>query len=161
MFIAHLPVGYLIGKFLPTSFDRTAYWLMLVGSILPDLDLLLFYFRDGQAVHHHTYLTHRPLLWGAVTLIGLLISRMHVVGTAFFTLGLAGLMHMLLDTIAGAINWGWPWFNMAGPMVVVPATQNHWILSFLTHWTFAVELVICAVVYFVWRRTRQRKSPGE
>ncbi|MBB3992622.1 hypothetical protein GGR95_000241 [Sulfitobacter undariae] len=59
MFIAHVPAAYLLSRSLR---DPQAQIALLIGSVAPDLDLTRFYFLDGQSIHHHEYLTHRPLL---------------------------------------------------------------------------------------------------
>jgi inner membrane protein len=63
---------------------------------------------------------------------------------------------MALDSIAGQIAWGWPATHHAAPLVAVPATQDWWVMSFLLHWTFTVELVICAAALLVWWRGVQK-----
>tara|TARA_R110002074_G_scaffold106625_5_gene230471 strand:+ start:14842 stop:15258 length:417 start_codon:yes stop_codon:yes gene_type:complete len=108
MFIAHVSAGYLLTRSLRHVLNRTERLTILVGSLLPDVDLLLFYFRDGQSAHHHTYLTHRPVFWVAVVGLGLAAQRRHRSGRMLGVLGMAGLLHLILDAVGGAINWGWP-----------------------------------------------------
>ncbi|MGC1495807.1 MAG: metal-dependent hydrolase [Sulfitobacter sp.] len=160
MFIAHLPTGYLLGHSLRSVFDRSARIALVVGSILPDFDLMRFYFFDAQMIHHHTYLSHRPIIWAAMLLLGLLLSKKCAAGAMLTAFGLGGLLHMALDSIAGAIDWGWPLFSFAAPLIVVPATHDNWILSFLLHWTFAMELVLCTAAYVVWSNARKQKTPA-
>ena len=59
---------------------------------------------------------------------------------------------------AGAIAWGWRLSNAAHPLGVVPATQNHWVLSFVLHWTFLVVIGLCLLAAIVFRT--QRRSGG-
>jgi inner membrane protein len=150
MIIGHLPVGYLAACASEPAFgrDRVIWWSLLAGSVVPDLDMLWFFFVDHGAVHHHSYLTHNPNLWLGLLLVGLVLRFRVLIG-----LGLGAVLHLAMDTIAGAVVWGWAGFGFSGPLVVVPATQDHWILSFLVHWTFGVELVLTAVALIVlWRR---------
>ncbi|MBB3992621.1 hypothetical protein GGR95_000240 [Sulfitobacter undariae] len=70
---------------------------------------------------------------------------------------MGALLHMVLDTFLGKINWTWPWGEFGGPLTVVPASQSHWILSFLLHWTFLTEIVICAAA--LWLYLRRRRHP--
>lgn len=58
MFVAHLPAGYILSKFWK---NKTAQYFLLIGSILPDLDLLYFYTIGQRAVVHHAYPTHSPI----------------------------------------------------------------------------------------------------
>ncbi len=145
MMIAHLPAGYLCARGLRVSgASLPLAWGVIVGSIAPDLDMLWFVLVDGGAVHHHSYLTHRPALWFMV-LVGALMVR----SKAFIGVGLGALLHVSLDTIAGSIVWGWPIWPEPVTLVHVPPTHDHWVQSFLAHWTFRVELAILATAAFV------------
>ncbi len=135
MFIGQLPGGYLAARALWERNQRTLIIATMIGSVLPDIDMLWFHLVDHGSVHHHTYLTHRPALWACIALLGLVLRKRII-----FALGLGGLVHMVLDSIVGAIAWGWPLSNAAQPLVTVPATHANWIMSFLTHWTFLVEI---------------------
>lgn len=159
MFIAHLPAGYLLSQSLRLVTNRAERIGLMAGSILPDFDLLLFYFRDAQSLHHHSYLTHRPLFWAVVFIAGASASRYHS-ARLLMALALGALLHLLLDTHIGMINWGWPFYDFRGPLVIVPASRSHWVLSFLTHWTFALELGLCGITVAIWHRAQKRKNPG-
>lgn len=153
MFIGHLPAGYLLARGLrATGVSRALAVGVLFGSIAPDVDMLWWAFVDSS-VHHHTFTTHRPAVWVAVLVVGLLTRSHGLLGA-----GIGGVLHMALDSIAGAIAWGWPVWTDGAPLVVVPATQDHWVLSFLVHWTFRVEIAIVCVAALVlllgWRRGR-------
>ncbi|MHA6263136.1 metal-dependent hydrolase [Arenibacterium sp. CAU 1754] len=152
MFIGHLPGAYLALKASPTRIAPVLFGTALVGSVLPDVDLAAFYFWHDRAFHHHEYITHRPLIWVGLLALGLILSR-RMPGTVLTGLGVGGVIHMLLDSITGQITWGWPVSDFAQPLVVVPATRSHWILSFLTHWTFLVEITVCSVAALVWWRS--------
>ncbi|MCC1493288.1 metal-dependent hydrolase [Cognatishimia sp. F0-27] len=149
MMIAHLPAGYLLATGLDGRVATLAFWGVLFGSIAPDLDMLWFFFVDQGASHHHGYITHRPAFWLFVLLAGVVTRNRFIAGA-----GVGALFHLLLDSIVGEIAWAWPISDATWPLVIVPATQNHWILSFLFHWTFLVELVVlaCAALVFISRR---------
>ncbi|MBY5931795.1 metal-dependent hydrolase [Tateyamaria omphalii] len=150
MIIGHAPAGYLLASALDRSFfrDPVIFWSIVVGAVVPDLDMLWFFFVDRGTTHHHTYLTHDPTLWSVLLFIGFVLTSRLLIG-----LGMGGLLHMALDSIAGAVTWGWGAYSVSGPLVVVPPTQDHWLMSFLLHWLILVEIVlwICAAVLF-WRR---------
>ncbi|UWR86651.1 hypothetical protein [Phaeobacter inhibens] len=41
------------------------------------------------------------------------------------------------------------------PSGYVPAAQSHWVLSFLLHWTFVLELGIWVLALYLWcKRSR-------
>lgn len=156
MFIGHLPAGYLAAKSLQAAGARKAVFIgILVGSIAPDFDMLWFYLVDHGSTHHHDYLTHRPIVWACILALGLVFRKGLLIG-----FGLGGLFHLVLDSIAGKVTWGWPFFDTATTLVVVEATHDHWIKSFLSHWTFKVELVVVAVAIIVLVRSNFKgKSP--
>ncbi|UVK41608.1 metal-dependent hydrolase [Mesorhizobium sp. AR10] len=148
MLIAHLPSGYILGTFARHRW-RDGSSIMaaaLVGSVIPDIDMLYFHFVDGGRTHHHTYITHWPLFWAASGLIALAFAKwraprhLAIVGVFFA----AATMHMVLDTMASPIMWLMPFDPHKFEFVRVPATYRNWVMSFVLHWTFALELLICA-----------------
>lgn len=157
MLTAHLPAGYVLAH----AFDRNkrALWAAtMIGSVLPDFDLLFFYFVDGRSVHHHRYWVHVPAFW-AVCAIGVLpilwvIERLRVLLAPALVFLAAILLHLVLDTISGGILWAAPFSDQLFTLVTVPATQHHWILSFLLHWTFVLELLIWSAAFLLWKRGR-------
>ncbi|MEN8834043.1 MAG: metal-dependent hydrolase [Pacificibacter sp.] len=154
MFIAHLPAAYIAFKAGARRISKPAFAAGMLGAVFPDLDMFWFYFIDHKAHHHHDYITHRPFVWICITVIGFALYRYRcsAVVTAF---GVGGLIHMLLDTTLGAVNWAWPFGDWGGPVIIVPATHDHWIASFVTHWTFWPEIIICVVAAIVYARSRR------
>lgn len=162
MIIGHLPAAYLAFKsFAPRKLARSVFIAGLIGGVAPDLDMLWFHFVDGKQHHHHDYLTHRPILWIGLLLLFLLLRTTHrhqtsAMGVAF---ALGALLHLSLDSIAGKIAWAWPISDHAVPLVVVQPTHSHWLLSFMTHWTFQLEVVLTLLAIFVfWRSQRSKPS---
>lgn len=151
MIVGHLPAGYLAACGLEKAgASRLAFAGLLLGSILPDIDLFWFFLIDSS-YHHHTLIMHRPILWMTVLIAGLAVRRPFLSG-----LGAGGLLHMILDSFAGAIAWLWPLTEASHPMIIVQPTHSHWLLSFMAHWFFLVELMILvlAVALFLYRRGR-------
>ena len=71
--------------------------------------------------------------------------------------------HLVLDSIGGGIMWLAPLDGRLLSLTVVPATQDHWILSFLVHWTFLLELAIWGLALTLWLqrgRVKNRASGG-
>ena len=145
MFVAHLPAAYLAVRAIRPDVTRTVMAAVLAGSVLPDIDLVWFYLVDARQHHHHDYLTHKPLVWALLALVGCVRGSTIAIGVAA-----GAMLHLMLDSIAGQITWGWPLSDWAVPLVVVPATRDWWVASFLLHWTFAVELMICTAASVVW-----------
>jgi len=152
MIIGHLPAGYLAATGLNRLLPARALFLGLVlGSILPDLDILWFYLVDAKSTHHHDYLLHRPILWLGVLSLGLILKRRFLTGV-----GLGSLLHMVLDTTLGQIAWGWPLTDSYTTFITIASTHDHWLLSFMAHWTFKIELALAAAAAIVfWRRNRK------
>lgn len=156
MFIAHLPAGYLIARAVlasrPLADAGSVMVATLVGSVLPDADLLAFYLVDERQVHHHDYITHWPLFWLnlatiVLPLVFFVARRWLPACVAFFA---AVMSHMVLDTIAAPLKWLMPFDGRSFELVTVPAVYDHWVVNFLLHWTFALELAICAAALAAW-----------
>ena len=162
MLVGHLPAGYLAGT---TALDRLAVparqrrsllAVALAASVAPDLDLIAFYAVGGD-VHHHAYPTHWPLVWTGLTTTGLIVAaalKSRFVALASLFTGGAALLHLVLDSVAGAVRWGAPFSAHETTLVEVPARHAHWIASMASHWTFAVELGLVVVALVVWSRRR-------
>lgn len=158
MITAHLPAGYLLGR-AALRYTPPRPWVMtaaLVGAVLPDLDLIWFYIIDNRAVHHHTYWVHKPFFWLILAVVTQLVLRrikpdwLPVSRTFFASVAL----HLLLDTVAGDIAWAWPFSDRFFALVTVPATYDHYIVSFVLHWTFLLEIAIWVTAASLYWRDR-------
>lgn len=162
MFIAHLPAGYLATRLIlqrepaPEPLRRRLIALGMAASVLPDLDLLWFYFVDDRRQVHHAYLPHLPLAWTAVFAVAALIlwsgraSRTAWLAMLVFAANI--MLHQVLDTVAGGIRWLWPFSNAEFALSHVQARYEPWYLNFVLHWTFAVEIAIVAAALWYARR---------
>lgn len=153
MLTAHLPSGYVLARTLPRSIP----WLMpvaLVGAVVPDFDMIWFHLIDNRAIHHHRYWVHIPVFWLAVAVIALpLAAWLGWVRTAAVFFG-AVFMHLALDTLSGGIMWGAPLSDHLLSMAVVPAVYGHWVMSFMLHWTFLLELMVWGAAIVLWKRRK-------
>lgn len=160
MFIAHLPAGYLLTKGIQHRIHETKYlWIGLIASVLPDIDLLYFYFIDHKQTLHHEYWTHLPFFWlsiWAAIAIGNLRFRNRAVAVCSLIFFSNIFLHLILDTFVGGIAWLYPWNPQSFSLVTVPATHAFWVLSFVTHWSFLVELaiIVWGIVMYVKNRNR-------
>jgi inner membrane protein len=151
MLTAHLPSGYVLARSLPTDIPRLMP-VALVGALLPDIDMFCFHFFDDKAFHHHRYWVHIPAFWLAVAIVALpLAFWLGQLRTAlvFFA---AILLHLVLDTIGGGIMWAAPFSNHLFELVTVPPAYDHWVISFVLHWTFLAELAIWLAALTLWLR---------
>lgn len=145
MFIAHIPIGLALGRMIARrrlSLPVTA--AATFGAIFPDLDLIRFYLFDNHQRHHHDYWTHIPGVWVLIMLgwFGLSKILKRPIGILPLVFLITVFSHLIFDTMAGAIEWLWPLSDRGFSIVTVPASHAKWYLSFLTHWTFAVEIII-------------------
>jgi inner membrane protein len=127
----------------------------MVGAIAPDLDLLYFYLIDHRAHNHHSYWTHYPSVWLGLLLIALVLRypmRWPRLGSMAVIFSLNGLIHMVLDSVAGYIHWLAPFEYKAYGWVTLSSPYQIWWLNFVFHWTFLIELSLMTWAILVWRR---------
>lgn len=162
MLIAHFPAGYILASKLRKRFgDDKCFLPIIIGSIFPDLDMVYFYLIDNRRTLHHHYLFHQPVYWlmiGIVTfvILGFLKMRGHLRQLLWFFTGV--LLHLLLDTIAGKIDWLYPLSGQSYAFVEVPAKYNWWVWNFVFHWTFCLELALIAWAAVILAKSRHRSA---
>lgn len=153
MFIAHLPAGYLLGKAASRHLNLKTKQLIVwasVGSILPDADMFYFYLLDNQSTHHRHYLSHWPITWITLLAFSVILSRWRPrLGVTSLGLSIGGLSHMVLDTLAAPILWLAPFSKLQVELVKIPAIYENYIWSFVLHWTFAIEILICSIAIVI------------
>lgn len=155
MLTAHLPAGYILSRAVKRSGGGVTAAILL-GSVLPDLDLIWFYLIDDRAIHHHRYWVHAPGFWAIATVPLLAVaSRLDLMALALGLLA-AIFLHILLDSVAGGVMWHWPISDTLFQMIDVPATRSHFILSFIFHWTFLLELAIWATALILFTASHRR-----
>ncbi len=159
MLTAHLPSGYILARHWLNRWPSAHVRLMLlagvVGAVVPDLDMLWFHLVDNRQTHHHRYFTHWPLLWLGLTLVaGMWWRRQGQCrwAQAGVLLCMAACVHLLLDSYVGDIWWLMPWVDQPFALFTVPARFQPWWLSFVLHWSFALELLIWGWAYGWYRR---------
>jgi hypothetical protein len=159
MLTAHLPSGYILAQMPRRPFPGLLP-AALIGAVFPDLDMIWFYLVDDQAFHHHRYWVHVPAFWAGVAvivlpLIGFFARHWLKAALVFFA---AIFLHLVLDSIGGGVMWRAPLDDKLLSLTVVPATQNHWILSFLLHWTFLLELTVWGLALTLWLQRARVKN---
>jgi len=71
------------------------------------------------------------------------------------------MLHMVLDTAAGGIRWLWPWSDAELSLFHPAAQHRAWILNFVLHPSFLLEVALLAAAGWVMlshRRSVQRSS---
>ncbi len=149
MITAHIPSGYVLSRV--AGWRGAAALAAIVGASFPDLDLIWFYLIDGRQFHHHHYWVHAPAFALAVSGVLLLLTRAHLVALAFSA---GWMLHILLDAPVGGIMWLWPYSGELYVLYEVPATQSHWLASFILHWSILPELLIWAAALTLFLRGR-------
>ncbi len=163
MFIAHLPAGYICSTLLmhrvrSSGINTIGFTAScMLGAIAPDLDIFYFYLIDQRQHSHHSYFTHFPSTWVlmlACSAIWLYCRRSQARAALAFVFCLNGLVHMMLDTVVGAIQWGAPFTDRYFALFPVPALYQPWWLNFILHWSFALEIGILAwaIILCGWQR---------
>lgn len=171
MLTAHIPSGYLIANTLPLRTLPTAgsISIAVIGSLFPDIDMVVFFLIDHGSFHHRYYWTHIPAFWLAAFAISLVVFaalekwRWVTVSRnalALFFCGVSG--HLLVDTWSGPVLWLYPLTTTPFELVEVPATQSHWVLSYFLHWSFAAEIALWlgAAATFVTVQKQKRRPEG-
>lgn len=148
---------------------------LVVGSILPDVDMLWWVVASSKA-NHHMFFTHRPLTWLGVAAASSILLIPYVRSRRWGALGLGlaigGLLHCVLDSPVGGIQWLHPWSESLyyGSQVIVPTVKIPslpgwldgrvdrwmWVRHFIHHWTFAVETWVTGLALGVWVGSRRK-----
>lgn len=163
MILAHLPAGYLLAHGARRARPQVAYLFpaVLLGSVLPDFDLIWFYLIDDRAFHHHRYWVHIPMFWAflaaAVLPVLALFWRPALIPALGFLAAI--LLHLVLDTVAGDILWAWPWSDIFFHLVTVQPVYSHWVLNFLLHPVALIEMaILLAAAILFWRNRKARTA---
>ena len=164
MFIAHVPSGYILAKFLEKKLKatglskKTFFALLMVGAVFPDLDSFYFYFIDGRSVHHHKYFVHwfsvwLPILFAAVLYLKITkFSSKMAWMISLFSVG--AVLHICLDTFVGDVWLFAPFIDQPYVFFEVMPRYQPWWLNFILHWSFLLELFIVFFSVFIFRRNR-------
>lgn len=165
MLTAHLPSGYLIAHHMPPKAIPTSSTICaaIAGSLLPDFDMLAFYFLDHGSFHHRYYWTHIPSFWLITFLLILSVLGMTHAQDRFpgiskiFSLLFCGVLgHLLVDTWSGPVMWLYPFSTTIFELIEVPASRSHWVLSYLLHWSIAGEAALWLAATWIFLRQWKR-----
>ncbi len=67
----------------------------------------------------------------------------------------AVMLPLCLDAIAAPVFWLMPFTQGRVELAQVPANYPHWIINYLRHWTFALELTIWLTAILSYTSTRK------
>jgi inner membrane protein len=163
MFIAHLPAGYILTKYLQKGFDTGKYLLIgLIGSIFPDVDIIYFYLIDHRQNLHHGYWIHIPYYWMIIASITIFVfwifkKREYLIASIIFFSNI--FLHLFLDTIVGKIEWLYPFTEKGYFLFDVPAVYGFWVYNFVFHWTFLIEVGLVVWAIFLLIQEKHKLNP--
>ena len=153
MLIAHMPAGYIVSKIANKKTSSLYTICGLIFSVWPDLDLFYYYFFDKTGTFHHTYFTHLPFV--AVISFLIMFSLTFIKGLKkhcpyYWLFYINWGVHLVCDTFTGGIAWLYPFNDMLFTIINIPPISPNWVISFIFHWSFTIEIaiVIWAVVLF-------------
>lgn len=162
MLFAHIPAGYILTKTLQKKLNVSKYlWIGLLGSMLPDFDMLYFYFVDNKQTLHHAYWFHVPFFW--LCLLGIVIifnTFLKKTSTKLFSIFLFSgvFLHLILDSIIEhGIKWFYPFFDKSVYFVTIPAVYDWWAWSFIFHPSFITEISIITAAGYVFYKENYKK----
>lgn len=163
MFIAHLPSGYILAKFLDkklkqTKISKKAFFIIImIGAIFPDIDLFYFYLLDNRSVHHHKYFLHWFSFWIPIFVIAYFYLKFYKRNSKLaFVICLfssATLLHIVLDTFVGDVWLFAPFIDKPYVFFEVTSRYKSWWLNFIFHWSFCVEVFICISALNIYLKT--------
>ena len=147
MLTAHLPSGYIIGRLFEINRPhRQIIIAALIGAVMSRSGYVVFSFC-GFRPHPSTHvcLALAPGLAGDRTACDCLVT---FYWTNIFEKSGHGIFFVPACCTFASIalrhqfSWLMPFTQGRVELVSVPASYSHWILSYLLHWTFALELAI-------------------
>ncbi|WP_332605099.1 metal-dependent hydrolase [Acinetobacter sp. ESBL14] len=164
MFIAHLPSGYLLAKFLRSKLKnihiskKSFFSIVIAGAVFPDIDLFYFYLFDDRSVHHHKYFLHWFSFWIPIFLISLMYSKWskYTSKKAYLLMLFSGggLLHISLDTFVGDVWLFAPFIDKSYVFFEVTPRYQPWWLNFILHWSFIVEIMITALAVCIYQKSK-------
>lgn len=152
MFIGHLPAGYLMTRAVYRGARRLPFWAGLAGSLFPDVDVLWFYAASDMQTSHHAAWTHIPATWLCLYAAAELVTvsrALRPLRTAMRLFFLGVLLHMVLDTVVGGIRWLAPLSPAELSFFNAEVRYDWWVLNFVLHWTFALEILVVVAALVV------------
>ena len=193
MILAHVPAGYVSGKLINSFVQNPKLYKAimvgsLVGSLLPDIDMIYWYTIDQQQSNHHIYWTHIPIVYCALLpVIGIsCLNKKWIKGKVFLvSMWLNVMLHALLDTFMGGILWKFPFsvrsegnlisfFDASKIPEIFTAKDvfwslgkfelQGWVVNMMIHWSFLAEVFIIICAFLLLRkdvRNRKKAKPNE
>lgn len=169
MFIGHAPSGYIVASLLLKRLSNSSVPVKaliatgILGALAPDLDMIYFYLVDHRQHHHHTYVSHWPILWFgmmAASIAWMKSSRRSRHAVLAFLFCLAAVVHIILDSVVGDIWWFAPFIDQPFALFTVPAIYKPWWLNFIFHWSFALELALCLWMLLIYQKRAKSEMNG-
>lgn len=155
-------------KFLHPALDEKQLNQLLIWggfwAIAPDFDAFYAFYKTKAlklGLEHRSYVTHRPVFWVFLSLVGYGLSVSAFWKANFVLMMLGGLSHFLLDSIEFGVPWLWPFsyrlFALISPDKPAALKKgdnffDYWfsfLKLYLTRPTFYAEvaIVVAALIF--------------
>ena len=149
MLIGHLPAGYFITRYLikKNKLPLNKFWLGLglLGSVLPDFDLIYTLFINTTISSHRNLPTYIPLFWLILFLLCLASYAIwHKKWIKYGAIVLFGnvLIHLILDTPFVGVKWLWPFYDKLVGIYNVGLTSGFLVENYFQHWYWYLEIAL-------------------
>lgn len=161
MIFAHAPAGWLTANWVRRLWKRqpiskhATWWFLVVaavGGVFPDLDLLYSRFVSAELAHRQL-VTHTPLVYVALLVVGWLITRLlkkPFWSEAVWCFVLGAVSHLITDSVGGFIMWGWPVSRQGFGLFSIPFIANSAQAPHLLFYSFLMEGIWFAVFIWCW-----------
>jgi hypothetical protein len=149
--VGHYMLSWLLGRRM--NLEKNAYRALLLGSLLPDLDVITLILGFDFLLEHHSTISHSLVLWlflaGAISL--LLRSQ-----SLFPYLLLGAYLHISADILlnTGLIFKGGVWclWPFSKATCLLAYNTDIPILAFRATYVSLEVLLYSAALYFIWKK---------
>ncbi|MFA6304747.1 MAG: metal-dependent hydrolase [Patescibacteria group bacterium] len=149
MLIGHLPAGYFLTRWLikKNRLPISKLWLGLglLGSVLPDFDIIYPILFKNSIGSHRYFFTYIPLFWLVLVLIGWLFYKIYKKSwLKYSTIIIFAnvFLHLFLDTAFVGVRWLWPFYDGLIGVYNVGFTGGFLVDNYFHHWYWYLEIVI-------------------
>lgn len=173
----HIAAGYLVAEAilqiakpaLSHSQNVHLLWWGAFFGFTPDLDMFYAFWRakgftlPRKEVNHRFYLTHRPMVWLAASLLIWLFATSPFWKTFALVVWLGSWSHFILDSLRVGVMWLWPFSNKFYALYKPGEREGTSRKSFYDYWmwflnfyttdhpvTFYLEILVLVAATAVW-----------
>lgn len=149
MLIGHLPAGYFLTRFLikKAKLPLNKLWLGLglLGSVLPDFDIIYPILFKNSIGSHRLFFTYIPLFWVVLIIICLSLYFLYKkpwIKYSVLIIFANVFLHLLLDTAFVGVRWLWPFYDGLIGVYNVGLTGGFIVPNYFEHWYWYLEIAL-------------------